>query len=80
MNRYSLRQGAHCPVDNGFAPTETECRLAEAFLNLSDFSIKNHRKMSTNQRERLRNFRLQPSIYAVGRFISYERIRYIRSR
>ena len=25
----SLRQGAHCPVDNGFAPTETECRLAE---------------------------------------------------
>ena len=27
--RYSLRQGAHCPVDNGFAPTETECRLAE---------------------------------------------------
>ena len=26
---YSLRQGAHCPVDNGFAPTETECRLAE---------------------------------------------------
>ena len=29
MNRYSLRQGAHCPVDNGFAPTETECRLAE---------------------------------------------------
>ena len=23
----SLRQGAHCPVDNGFAPTETECRL-----------------------------------------------------
>ena len=36
--------------------------------------------MSTNQRERLRNFRLQPSIYALGRFISYERIRYIRSR
>ncbi len=28
-SRYSLRQGAHCPVDNGFAPTETECRLAE---------------------------------------------------
>ena len=26
---YSLRQGAHCPVDNGLAPTETECRLAE---------------------------------------------------
>ena len=24
-----LRQGAYCPVDNGFAPTETECRLAE---------------------------------------------------
>ena len=23
----SLRRGAHCPVDNGFAPTETECRL-----------------------------------------------------
>ncbi len=20
---------SHCPVDNGFAPTETECRLAE---------------------------------------------------
>ena len=31
---YSLRQGAHCPVDNGFAPTETECRLAETFLNI----------------------------------------------
>ena len=29
MNRYSLRQGAHCPGENGFAPTETECRLAE---------------------------------------------------
>ena len=25
--RKSLRRGAHCPVDNGFAPTETECRL-----------------------------------------------------
>lgn len=25
----SLRRGAHCPGDNGFAPTETECRLAE---------------------------------------------------
>ena len=23
----SLRQGAYCPVDNDFAPTETECRL-----------------------------------------------------
>ena len=33
MGLNSLRQGAHCPVDNGFAPTETECRLAEAFLN-----------------------------------------------
>lgn len=59
---------------------EPRSKNAEAFLNLSDFSIKNHRKMSTNQRERLRNFRLQPSIYAVGRFISYERIRYIQSR
>ena len=25
--RKSLRQGAHCPVDNGFAPTEMECSL-----------------------------------------------------
>ena len=23
----SFRRGAHCPVDNGFAPIETECRL-----------------------------------------------------
>ena len=25
----SGRAQNHCPVDNGFAPTETECRLAE---------------------------------------------------
>ena len=36
--------------------------------------------MSTNRRERLRNFWLQPGIYVVGRFISYDKIRYIRSR
>ena len=29
--------------------------------------------MSTNRRERLRNFRLHPSVYAVGRFISYDK-------
>ena len=27
MKEKASGRGAHCPVDNGFAPTETECRL-----------------------------------------------------
>ncbi len=48
--RKSLRRGAHCPVDNGFAPTETECRLRSPQKRSH---ILGYRKMPCGKRRKL---------------------------